>query len=559
LVTGIRRVALLVLVAVVAGACQAGPTTTTAGTSTTGTTAVVTTTSEAVTTTGSVAGGTLVVGIGADPGHLNPAITTSGGTHTASELLYNGLVELGPQLEPIPELAESWEIEDDGRLYRFHLREGVTWHDGTPFTSADVKFTFEEVLLEFHARTRASLGPALTSVETPDDLTVEFVFEEPYAPLLLQLDVTEAPIIARHIYEGSDPNENPANTSPVGTGPFRFVSYTPESEIVFEKNPEYWKEGLPVFDQVVQRIIPDPGSQVIALENGEVDWLWGVPGPEQARLEADAAYSFLDTDRNPGGSNCIMTVSFNLENPILSDLRVRQAFAHALDRDAFVERVIFGQGRVAEAPISSGIPWAHGDVDLPAYDVTAADAVLTEAGWVREGDGVRTAQGVEGVDDGTSLALRFTHFPSFNAYGELLRAQLAEVGVEITQVPLDPPVFAETVFTERDFDTNIISYCNGNDPEIGVRRMFDSAQIGPVPFSNAAAYSNSEVDALFDEARGVIDPAARTPIYQQIQELVAADLPYFWIVETTGSRVFRAECSGFRPYGLFAEEASCAR
>jgi len=556
------KLTFLIALAVVAAACQSGSeaTTTTAGAAETPTTtAAVTTTAPPSTTTGPVGGGTLVVGIGADPGHLNPAITTSGGTHTASELLYNGLVELGPNLEPIPSLAESWDIEDEGRLYRFHLREGVLWHDGTAFTSADVKFAFEEVLLQLHSRTRASLGPALAAIETPDELTVEFIFEEPYAPLLLQLDVTEAPIVARHVYEGSDPAENPANTEPVGTGPYRFVSYDPEAEIVFEKNPDYWNEGLPLFDQVVQRIIPEAGSQVIALENGEVDWLWGVPGPEQARLEADPAFSFLETSRNPGGSNCIMTVSFNLDRPITQDVAVRQAIASALDRDAFVERVIFGQGQVAQAPISSGIPWAHGDVDLPAYDPAAADALLTEAGWGREGDGVRTASGVEGVEDGTALAIGFTHFPSFNAYGELLRAQLAEVGIEVTQVPLDPPVFAETVFTERDFDTNIISYCNGNDPEIGVRRMFDSAQIGPVPFSNAAGYSNPEVDALFDEARGVVDPSERTPIYQQIQEIVVADLPYFWIVETTGSRVFSSACTGFQPYGLFAEAASCNR
>ncbi len=127
-------------------------------------------------------GGTLVLAIDSDPGHLNPAITTSGATHTASELIYNGLVELGEDLEPLPELAESWQIEEDGAVYRFTLRDGVTWHDGEPFTSADVKFSFEEVLLEFHARTRASVGPVLDSIETPDDLTVVFNFSEPYAP-----------------------------------------------------------------------------------------------------------------------------------------------------------------------------------------------------------------------------------------------------------------------------------------------------------------------------------------------------------------------------------------
>ena len=505
-------------------------------------------------------GGTLALAIDSDPGHLNPAITTSGGTHTASELLYNGLVELGPELEPVPELAESWTVGEDGAVYTFKLREGVTWHDGEPFTSADVKFSFEEVLLQFHSRTRASVGPVLDSIETPDDLTVVFNFTEPYAPLLGQLDVTEAPIVAQHIYEGSDPQENPANVDPVGTGPFRFVSYTPDSEVRLERNPDYWKPDLPLLDEVVMRVNPEKGSQVIALEAGDVQWLWGVPGPDQPRLDEDPNIEFLRTDRNPGGSNCIMTVSFNLELPIFQDLSVRKAIAHALDRDAFLERVLFNEGRVAEAPISSGIGWAHAtDLDMPAFDMDEAERLLDEAGWTRDGEGTRTAQGVEGVEDGAPLAFDFVHFPSFARYGELLRTQLQQVGAEVELRPLEPPVFAPTVFTERDFDTNIISYCNGTDPEIGVRRMFDSAQIGEVPFSNAAAYENAEVDRLFAEAASTVDQAQRAELYRQIQEIVVAEQPYVWIVETSGTRAFRTNCSGFKAYGLFAEEATCSQ
>lgn len=165
-------------------------------------------------------GGTLTVAIDSDPGQLNPAITTSGGTHTASELIYNGLVDLTPDLKPVPDLAESWDVLDNGALYRFHLRQGVKWHDGAPFTSAaDVKFTFEQMLLKFHSRTKASVGAPLQSIATPDTDTVEFRFAKPYAPLLLQLNVTEAPILPKHLYEGTDVQKNPANSKPIGTGP----------------------------------------------------------------------------------------------------------------------------------------------------------------------------------------------------------------------------------------------------------------------------------------------------------------------------------------------------
>ncbi|CAN5273841.1 hypothetical protein BH23ACT9_BH23ACT9_09630 [soil metagenome] len=183
-------------------------------------------------------GGTLVVAISQDPGNLNPAITTSGGTHTASEILYNGLVRYDEDLELVPDLAESWEIEGDGTTWTFTLRDDVLWHDGEPFTSEDVKFTFEEMLLPFQSRMAASLTGVLESIDTPDEQTVVFNFSEPYGPLLQQLHVSDAPILAAHVYEGvENVEEAEQNLNPVGTGPFQFVSYTPDSEVRLERNP----------------------------------------------------------------------------------------------------------------------------------------------------------------------------------------------------------------------------------------------------------------------------------------------------------------------------------
>ncbi|TQM11120.1 peptide/nickel transport system substrate-binding protein [Pseudonocardia kunmingensis] len=508
-----------------------------------------------------VCGGTLVVAIDSDPGSLNPAATTSGGVHTASELMFNGLVGLGPDLQPVPELAESWEVLEDGALYRFHLREGVTWHDGQPFTSGDVKYSFEEVLLKLHSRTQASVGSAIQSIAASDPSTVEFRFKQPYAPLLQQLDVTEAPIVPQHLYQGTDPAKNPANMAPIGTGPYTFVSYAPGSEIRMARNGSYFEAGLPYLDEVVMRVIPDRASQVNALRGGEVDWLFGVPGPERAVLEADPAFGTLQTPINPGGSNCIMTVSFNLDRPVLQDLRVRQAISFALDRQQFVDRVLFGEGRAADAPISSGIPFAYADDldNVVSYDPAQAERLLDEAGWKRSGDGgVRSSSGVQGVPDGTPLAINFVAFPSFNQYAELYRAQLAAVGIDVTLQPLDPPVFADTVFAQRNFDTNIISYCNGTDPEIGVKRMFLSSNISKTPFSNASAYRNPQMDALFGEAATTVDPAQRSEVYRQIQQLAVDDAPYTWVVETTATRVFRSGCEGFGPSGHFAKTAFCA-
>jgi peptide/nickel transport system substrate-binding protein len=498
----------------------------------------------------------LVVAIGSAPGHLNPAITTGGGVHTASELLYNGLLRLDALLVPQPDLAESWEVLDGGRRYRFHLRRDVRWHDGEAFGAEDVAYTLSEVLVQYHSRTRASLGAVLSDVQVIDEHTVDIVLDSPYAPLLQQLDVTEAPILPAHVFRGTDPLTNPANRAPIGTGPFRFEVFT-SSEIRYAANEEFF-DGRPALDGVVLRVIVDPGTSVIALESGEVDWLFGVPGPDLPRISAMNDIRLLETSRGAGGSNCVNTLVFNLERAPFSDVRMRRAIAHAIDRSQIVERVLFDAGHVAAAPISSGIPWAHRPgLQIPDHDPSAAEALLEEMGWVTGPDGMRVAEGVSGVADGTALEFDFTHMPGFVAYGDVLRAHLRRVGIALRPLTLEQASFAETVFVDRNFDTSIVSYCNGPDPEIGVRRQYISSNIGPIPFSNGAAYSNARVDSLFDAARAGSTLVERGRIYGEIQEIAVRDLPYFWLTESISIRAYRTRCTGFTGDGHYARTARC--
>jgi peptide/nickel transport system substrate-binding protein len=502
---------------------------------------------------------TLVAALDGDPGHLNPAITTNGGVHTASALLYNGLLTLDDSLTPRPELAERWEVEDGGARYRFHLRRDVRWHDGQPFTSADVKFTFDEVLLKFHARTRASVAPALQQIDAPDDTTVVFQFRRPYAPLLKQLDVVEAPILPKHVFAGTDPLRNPANVAPVGTGPFRFASYRAGTEIRYIANRDYFG-GVPAIRDLVLRIIPDASTQVIALEAGEVDWLFNAPGPDRQRLSRNPRIKFLYTTVSPGGSNCLTTLGFNLDRPWFRDVRVRRGIAHAVNRQQFVDRVLFGSGRVATAPISSGIAFAHAtDLQVPVYDSAQASRLLDAAGWRRNGSDMRVARGVAGIADGTQFVIGFKGLPGQMNYGELLRAQLRMVGIDLRLEPLEQAVFVNAVFTARDFDTAIASYCNGMDPEIGVRRQYASSSVAPVPFSNMAGYKNATMDSLFDRAGSSLDVAERRKFYYQIQELAVRDQPYVWLVETINVRAYTTRCRGYRRTAHFAASAECSR
>ena len=489
-------------------------------------------------------GGTAVIATTEDPGHFNPGITTGANVHRVTDSIFNGLVALDQNLAPQPDLAESWEVSGDGSVYTFHLVPGVQWHDGQPFTSADVKFTFEEVLFNFHSRTRAGLGNVVESIETPDELTVVFNFSEPYGPLLQRLDVTETPILPMHIYAGTDPQEAPANLQPIGTGPFKLESYEQDDSITLVRNENYFKPGLPYLDRLIFRVIPDDTTQLLALEQGEIDYIGRVPAPEVQRIRS-LGFTIVGSSTGAGGGNCIMTITFNLERELFQDLQVRQAIAHAINREQILEQVDFGQGRVPSAPISSGIPFAHAAGALSQYDYNPDEAaqLLDQAGYPVG-------------DDGTRFKMDIIHFPQFSKYSEVIKQNLAEIGVDLNIRPLDRAAAISTIFGERDFDTNLISYCNGLDPDIGVRRMYVSNNIGDIPFSNGAAYVNEQVDELFAAAGASADRGERSQLYRDVQQILAQDLPYWWLIESRFNTAYNSNFNDFSVWtGQFAERA----
>jgi peptide/nickel transport system substrate-binding protein len=493
-------------------------------------------------------GGTFVVATPADPGTLNGAITTAGPTHTVADSLYNGLVFLDEQFNPQPDLAERWTISDGGRTYTFFLRPNVRWHDGRPFTSDDVKFTYEQVLLKYHARTRAGLEGVLDRIETPNPRTVVFRFKTPFGALLQRADVTEAPILPRHLYEGTDILQNPHNAAPVGTGPFRFREWQRGAQVVFVRNPAYFKPGLPVLDQVVFRVIPQPAVSAAALERGEVDYLWSVPSADVPRLRRNPQIALVPSLAGPGGSFCIMTAIPNLQRPPLDNVRVRQAIYHAINREFMVTAILAGQGRVAVAPISRGIRWAsHPSLPPYRYDPARANALLDEAGLPRGPSGVR-------------FRLTFVVATTQQRYAEVIRDNLRDVGIQVDLVPMEFTAAVERVFIRRDFDLGVASYCNGPDPDIGVKRMYVSSNIQPIPFSNGAAYRNTRVDELFDRAAQSLDLKERGRLYREVQEILWREVPYFWLVETFGYRAFHRDLRDVQYWsGQVAERAYWAR
>jgi peptide/nickel transport system substrate-binding protein len=470
-----------------------------------------------------------VVAAAADPGQFNPGVTTAGGTHFVADSLYNGLLFLDEKLEPKPDLAESWTISPDGKTYTFKLRQSVKWHDGQPFSSADVKFSFEEVLLKYHARTKSGLEAVLDRIETPDANTVVMQFKQPYGPLLQRLDVVEAPIVAKHIYEGQDPTKADANLKPVGTGPFKLAEYVKGDRVRMVRNDAYFKPGLPYLDELVFRIIPQANTSVLAFESNEVDYLNSVPGPDLSRLQQNPNVMTARTGAGSGGSFCENTLIYNLSRAPLDRLEVRQALAYSIDRAQILEQVQFGQGQVAISPISSAVSWAHNpNVMKYPLDRDRANQLLDSAGLTRGPDGNR-------------FSLEFVHATSFAKLGELMKQHLAPIGINLELKALEVNAANDQTFIAKDFGIGVASYCNGPDPEIGVKRAYVSNNIGPILFSNGAGYRNPQVDELFDRAAASVDRQARVQAYAQIQDILVRDVPYWWLVETDNVRAWRKQ------------------
>ena len=183
---------------------------------------------------------TLVVATSADPGHLNPGITSGYNVHVFADSIYSGLIMLNKDLKPEPDLAESWSISEDAKVFTFNIRKNAKWHDGKSVTSEDVKYTFENVLFKYHSRTKSGLGKKVKRILTPNPKKVIFELKNSYSPMITRLNVTEAPILPKHIFSSGDPNDHPANLKPIGSGPFRFLEYVKGERVILEKNNNFY-------------------------------------------------------------------------------------------------------------------------------------------------------------------------------------------------------------------------------------------------------------------------------------------------------------------------------
>ncbi|MEO6723695.1 MAG: ABC transporter substrate-binding protein [Blastocatellia bacterium] len=475
-------------------------------------------------------GGSVVITVNTDPGGLNPAITTQGMVHLVCGSIFSGLVSLDFNLKPVPDLAESWEVSPDGQRYVFHLAPNATFHDGRPVTSADVKFTFEQLLLKYHSRTRTSIGDKLRAITTPDAQTVVFEFNAPYAAFLQLVDVANAPVMPRHLYENTDPLTNAHNTNPIGCGPFKFEKWAKGDSVSLKRNESYFKTGKPYLDRVVFKVMPSTANAAIAFEKGEADYLMNPSPLDIARLRQRPDITITDKGREAYAT--VETMVPNLTRAPLSDLKVRQAIAHAIDLQFIVDKINFGQARAATGPISSLLAWAYNpNVTRYDRDIALANRLLDEAGYKRGADGTR-------------FHLKTLLASGWAKTAEALRDQLREAGVVLDLQLLEFSAMVEQTYIKKDFDLSFSSFENGPDPDIGVKRTVISSNIGPIPFSNGAGYRNPRVDALFIQASSTLDQQERAKLYFEAQDILTKELPYFWLYEPRSSAAYHAALRG---------------
>ncbi|WP_105506295.1 ABC transporter substrate-binding protein [Paraburkholderia sp. BL21I4N1] len=458
-------------------------------------------------------GGTLNVVVTPEPTTLVNLATTATNVMQVSPKVTEGLLDYNLDLQPRPLLATSWDISPDGRTYTFHLRHGVKWHDGEPFTSADVAYSIE-TLRKVHPRARSTFAN-VSDIATPDVYTVVLHLARPTSYLIKAFSASETPIVPKHIYDGTDVLANPASNAPIGTGPFRFVRWVRGSYIEYVRNEEYWDTTKPHLDRIVVKVISDAAARSIALEDGSVDIGGETPVPlsDLARLKAEARLG-IET-RGYAFETGVVRVEFNLDNQYLKHLAVRQAIASAVDRDVIRNVIYYGYANPTSGPIIPG-PYADPSPSPYPYDLKHANALLDAAGFPRGADGMR-------------FALAIDPFPGNDAYnriGAYLRTSLKRVGIALTVRNQDLPAYLKRVYTDRDFDMSVHGMSNLFDPSVGVARLYTSTNFRRgVPFTNGSHYSNPEIDRLFQQAADATNEAHRKQDFLEIQRIVKRDLP----------------------------------
>jgi peptide/nickel transport system substrate-binding protein len=404
-----------------------------------------------------------------------------------------------------PLLAESWQVAPDGLTYTFRLRQGVTFHDGTTFDSADVKFAFDRARAPTSTNAQKQIFAPIEAIETPDPATAIIKLKEPSGNFLYYLGWGDAVIVAPETAETNKSN-------PVGTGPFKFKAWNRGDRVELTRNPDYWQSGKPKLESVTFRFINDPQAQVAAVRAGDVDAFPNIGAPELfADLQKDARFKAV-----AGNTEGETVAGMNNARKPFDDPRVRRALMHAIDRKALVEGAYSGFGQPIGSHFSPNHPAFVDTTGVVPYDPEKAKALLKEAG-----------------QENLSFAIKTPQMAYASRSAELIAAMLSEVGVEARIVPTEfPAKWIEEVFRNKDYEMTVVSHTEPLDIEIYARDNY---------YFN---YRNERFKATIAEAGRTTDEAARHAKYKEAQRILAEDVPALFLFQLPKLGVWDAKLRG---------------
>ncbi len=445
--------------------------------------------------TGAASAAKVVVAASGEPTTLDPHKTFNGYSFLITNQVYETLVTKNSEGFQ-PKLATKWEMVDD-TTWRFWLRKGVKFTNGDDFNAESVQYSVMRLIDPATAATGAFVLSTVKEVKVVDDYTVDIVTKAPFAPLLAHLTHPVTAIVNKNAVEkyGEDIGRNP-----VGTGPFVFTGWNTGNELTLTANPNYWG-GKPAVDTLVVRVIPEVSTQLVELQSGTVDMMFHVPPDKIASLQRNKK---IELFKELGwGSNY---VGFNTQEGPTADVRVRQAIAHAIDRDSIVEQLRRGMAVKATAPIPESVWGANTKLAPYEYNVELAKKLLAEAGYA----------------DGFSIDLLVYQNEELEQLAQAIQYLLDKVNITVNVQVMDYGAYVGKT-TEADHGMFLSGWGTVTlDADYTLYALFHSSEI---PENNTSFFSSARVDELLAEARRVADHKARQAAYDEAQEIINAELP----------------------------------
>ncbi|MDW7650191.1 MAG: glutathione ABC transporter substrate-binding protein [Bacillota bacterium] len=468
----------------------------------------------------------LVIAMGAEPENLDPLKMMSSPAATIAEHMVETLIYLDVDGNLVPALAESWEPAEDGLSWYLNLRQGVEFHDGTPFNAEAVKYNLDRFMGvddPENAAVYSFLLGEVSSVEVVDEYTVQIFLNQTFAPIASHLSHSfigmHSPASLEALADGESVE------APVGTGPFKFESWDRGTQIVMARNDDYWG-GAPQLETVTFKFVPEAGSRVLMLETAEADAIMSVPPTDIERLEA-----MDEIDVVPQTSVRLIYLGFNQEREEFKDARVRQALNHAINKDVLIETIFRGVGQPSTAPVVPAI-FGYTEVGPYEYNVEKAKELLADAGY----------------PDGFDIELYHPtgRYPQDATVTEAVQAMLKEVGINATLTTYDWGTYLDTVIVppeEAEHDMFMLGWGTVTlDADYGLYALFHSSQWPPR--NNVSYYANDEVDALLEEARVTADRAVREDLYKQAIEIIWEDAPWLFLYDEGQVNAVRSNVKG---------------